>query len=216
MKIDIVTMKLPELKIKDRDISKLRGYLGNKFIEFQDMHNHEENGVKYGYPMMQYKIIEDTPSIIGIGESGTTLMKIAGDIDEVNINGVTTTIEEKLITMDKVNFEATEDMQLYRFISPWMCLNQKNYDDYMKGNETEKHNILKRILIGNLISMSKGLGYTVDKQLQAISRLEPIEVNFKNQKMLAFKGEFLVNFLIPDYLGLGKSVARGFGVVERI
>lgn len=34
--------------------------------------------------------------------------------------------------------------------------------------------------------------------------------------MIGFTGEFLVNFDIPDLLGLGKSVSRGFGAVRCI
>lgn len=31
-----------------------------------------------------------------------------------------------------------------------------------------------------------------------------------------FKGTFVVNFELPDLIGLGKSVSRGFGTVRRI
>jgi hypothetical protein len=37
----------------------------------------------------------------------------------------------------------------------------------------------------------------------------------KGVEIATFKGEFMVNFLIPDYFGLGKSVSRGFGTVKR-
>ena len=33
--------------------------------------------------------------------------------------------------------------------------------------------------------------------------------------MLTFRGEFSTNFQIPDYLGLGKQVARGYGMVKK-
>jgi hypothetical protein len=33
--------------------------------------------------------------------------------------------------------------------------------------------------------------------------------------MLGFLGTFSVNFEIPDYWGIGKSVSRGFGTVVR-
>lgn len=37
--------------------------------------------------------------------------------------------------------------------------------------------------------------------------------------MMGFKGTFAVNFVrlrrMPDYIGLGKSVSRGFGTVLR-
>ena len=34
--------------------------------------------------------------------------------------------------------------------------------------------------------------------------------------MLGFRGTFSVNFEIPYYWGIGKSVSRGFGTVKRI
>ena len=34
--------------------------------------------------------------------------------------------------------------------------------------------------------------------------------------MLGFVGSFRVNFQIPNHAGIGKSVSRGFGTVERI
>ena len=33
---------------------------------------------------------------------------------------------------------------------------------------------------------------------------------------LGFLGTFSVNFDIPDYWGIGKSVSRGFGTIERV
>ena len=37
----------------------------------------------------------------------------------------------------------------------------------------------------------------------------------KSTPMLGFLGTFSVNFEIPDYWGIGKSVSRGFGTVKR-
>ena len=34
--------------------------------------------------------------------------------------------------------------------------------------------------------------------------------------MLDFLGTFSVNFEIPDYWGIGKSVSKGFGTIKRI
>jgi len=33
--------------------------------------------------------------------------------------------------------------------------------------------------------------------------------------MIGFKGNFMVNFEIPDYWGIGKSVSRGFGTLVK-
>ena len=39
---------------------------------------------------------------------------------------------------------------------------------------------------------------------------------FKEQKMVAFTGTFIANVLLPDDIGLGKSVSRGFGTIKKI
>jgi hypothetical protein len=39
------------------------------------------------------------------------------------------------------------------------------------------------------------------------------ETQFKNNTMLAFQASFITNTLLPEYVGLGKSVARGFGTI---
>jgi hypothetical protein len=80
----------------------------------------------------------------------------------------------------------------------------------------ERTSILKKVLTGNILSMAKGLGYWVDKPIETFIKLRPVEVNYKDKKMVGFKGGFMVNFVIPDHLGLGKSVARGFGTVARV
>ncbi|MCC6545498.1 MAG: hypothetical protein IT392_13555 [Nitrospirae bacterium] len=38
----------------------------------------------------------------------------------------------------------------------------------------------------------------------------------KGTPLLGFLGSFSVNFEIPDYWGIGKSVSRGFGTVKRV
>lgn len=41
------------------------------------------------------------------------------------------------------------------------------------------------------------------------------EHRLKAPPMLGFLGTFSVNFEIPDYWGIGKSVSRGFGTVVK-
>ncbi len=97
-----------------------------------------------------------------------------------------------------------------------MALNEDNYAKYIQLNKIEQQILLKRILTGNIISISKGFKYTIpnDFVIKVEGYFKPKQVNFKNRKMLCFKGDFMTNFNIPDHLGLGKQSARGFGVVK--
>lgn len=49
-----------------------------------------------------------------------------------------------------------------------------------------------------------------------IGRTRHTSCAVKDVSMLGIECEFMANFAIPDYLGLGKSVSRGFGAVVRI
>lgn len=64
--------------------------------------------------------------------------------------------------------------------------------------------------------MCKGLGIIVNKKIYVHSYLEEEMVDFKGIPMNGFKGEFTVNFQIPDFFGLGKGVSQGFGTVKGV
>ena len=108
---------------------------------------------------------------------------------------------------------------MYELQSPWLGLNQKNFGVYEKAsNETERKDLLRRTLTGNILSMSKSLGCRLepDQTIKTNLTVKPRSVQLKGKSMLGFQGVIKTNFMIPDYLGLGKSVSRGFGVVRRI
>ena len=65
--------------------------------------------------------------------------------------------------------------------------------------------------------ISKSLGYTVPEQIKAnIGNLKEVQTTLKGTPMLGILGTFSVNFEIPDYWGIGKSVSRGFGTIKRV
>lgn len=215
MKIEISILKYSDLKLDLRDSEKLRGYIGNKYIETDILHNHTQTGYIYRYPLTQYKVIDSVPMIIGIGEASEIVKNIAIDCEDINIEGTVFASVNREITTKFCNYNETDDYISYEFISPWIALNQENIVKYRNSSDMEKETMLKKILIGNIISMSKGLEYTVKKELFCWINLVPVNVNLKNKNLIAFKGEFKVNFDMPNYLGLGKSVSRGFGTFKR-
>jgi hypothetical protein len=115
------------------------------------------------------------------------------------------------------DFGLTEDYFTYFFSSPWMALNQENYKDYNKMNTFQRNQKLKTILKNNLKTLSKAFNYWIPdvEKLNVDGWFKPLEVNFHNQPMQCFTGDFTTNFHIPEFLGLGKQSARGFGVVRK-
>jgi hypothetical protein len=80
----------------------------------------------------------------------------------------------------------------------------------------ERNAFLARTMIGNLLSFSKSIGYTVPERLSCGVSVRPEKVSVKGVHLMAFTGSFQVNFMMPDLFGLGKSVSRGFGAVRKM
>jgi hypothetical protein len=215
MELYIMKFKLDGQKIKNRDISKLRGYLASRFPEYIELHNHlDDKKYIYGYPQIQYKVIKGIPNIFAINYAALNLYDVMNKADNINIEGKMIGEKNKFFSMEKFNFGYSKNEIEYEFLSPWMALNQINYKKYNSSNTEDKKDLLNKILIGNIISMSKYLNYEVENEIYSKINLYSTIVNYKNNKMIGFKGRFKINFMIPDFLGLGKSVSRGFGMVK--
>lgn len=195
--------------------NKLRGFFANRFGEYILVHNHLNTRFYYKSPHIQYKILDGKPLVLGINEGASILQKIYTDIDYLEINHKEYQIKEKTIVLKTDNFGIKYDETNYTFLTPWLALNEKNYDRYQRTGSWEKRKqLLEKILIGNIISMSKSLGYTVSEPIKAnMGKMREVPTSLKGTPMLGFLGDFSVNFEIPDLWGIGKSVSRGFGTV---
>ncbi len=121
------------------------------------------------------------------------------------------------IDVRQVPFGLDGTFHSYDFVTPWLALNQENYHAFYRARSAdERHDLLRRTLAGNLLSMSKSLGYQVPDRIRSEVDVRPLKQRLKNVNVMAFAGMFHVNFQIPDYLGIGKSVSRGFGTVRQI
>jgi hypothetical protein len=176
-----------------------------------------DNELLYKAPLIQYKIFNGKPFVIGINKGADILQKIHEDISYLKIGRSEYQIKEKNIVFKTDYFGITNNCIPYSFLTPWLALNEKNYERYQKlGSWQKRRELLEKILIGNIISMSKSLGYTVPEPIKAsIDDLKEVPTSLKGTPMLGFLGTFSVNFEIPDYWGIGKSVSRGFGTVVR-
>lgn len=196
--------------------SKLRGFFGNSFQDHILLHHHIGGlSYLYTYPRIQYKVIEGTPIIVGINEGTDIIKEVVDELNVLTLGGNRYRVEKlNLISYSKY-FGKRRNSINYRFVTPWLAFNKDNYEEY-KGLKdwSEKKELINGILIGNILSMCKGLNYTVKGNLFAYSHLDQTNVDFKGISHIGFVGEFKVNFEIPEFLGIGKSVSHGYGTVK--
>jgi hypothetical protein len=216
----ITHLSFPELRLAVRDAHKLRGYFGRVFQEHSPLlHNHLEGGeLRYAYPLVQYKVIQGVPTLLGINEGATLLLDLFLQIKEIDIDGLNFPLLAKNLECQEVEVAYVEELWHYRFATLFMALNQSNFEHYLTLQPAERRKELNRLLRNHLLAALKGMGVWLEpnQRIFADANLEPHSTQFKNRRMLAFSGEFRTNLILPPLVGIGKAVSRGFGAIEPV
>ncbi|MDA3815196.1 MAG: CRISPR-associated endonuclease Cas6 [Patescibacteria group bacterium] len=215
------TLLLNNVYLNPSQIHKYRGFVGNIFKDHDLIHNHDLKTGKpiYRYPLIQFKRRDDMPAIIAITDRAVSIFsEIFMKLDKIIIEDTVISVFEKELKIEEVEFGYSDEIFMYEFASPWIGLNQKNFIKYNDAGKEEKNEMLKRVMTGNILSMAKYLDcwLSKDQKIKIDHKLKEIKVNLKGKSMTAFNGIFKTNFCLPNYLGIGKSVSRGFGVVWRM
>jgi hypothetical protein len=217
MQIQIARISFPEIELHQHYGHKLRGYFGNLFMEKSPLlHNHYDDGkLRYKYPLVQYKVIDKTPMLVGLAEGAELLLELFTQIKTLELGDLKLNVYSKNIKSELFEPRILEEGNFrYSFKSLWMALNQQNYKKFFSVSPgPEQLMLLSRILTGNILSFYKSIGYTAERNIQNLPLVEPKSTMFKNKKMTAFAGIFYCNAFLPSYIGIGKSVSRGFGTV---
>ena len=226
--IPITTITFPEIALRTRDAHKLRGYFGELFKEHSPLlHNHLESEddepdaprrYRFAYPLVQYKVIDQVPTLVGLGDGASLLTQLFLQMRELDIAGERFPILSKHIRHEQVLLGMADDLVEYRFDTLWMALNQDNYRDYQRYSSTEQFAQLKRVLTSQVLATFREFGLWLEPHERIMVRpsVEERKTQFKNQTMIAFTGSFLANIVLPQGMGLGKAVSRGFGSLTRM
>lgn len=219
MEIKKVVISFPDVKLNQRDAHKLRGYIGNVFKEHSTLlHNHFDDGqLRYNYPLVQFKVINKNPYIIALAEGCDVLIDLFMKIKELRIDEIVIEIYSKNISCDKEIIKMSERMVDYEFITGWFALNQDNFNEFIKiKKQAQQTDLLKKILTSNILSFNKSLRNWIENKIYVSIDVKKTKTKFKEKEMFIFNGKFSANIILPDYIGLGKSVSRGFGTIKKV
>ncbi|MFW6025733.1 MAG: CRISPR-associated endonuclease Cas6 [Candidatus Woesearchaeota archaeon] len=223
--------------------SKLRGFFAETFKEDVLFHNHKDDGdYNYAYPLIQYKIISGVPYLIGINEGSNLLLEKVLNLKHIILANKKYEILKFNVEIQEEDLFVDEETKYkYQFANNWLALSQDNFKLYkniikkntdkkellehvietgLYENVPEQKKLLEKILIGNILSLATGIDWYVKENIKV--RLIPGQTiypkvsSLKDTKMIAFNGTFISNVKLPNLIGLGKSVSRGFGAVRNV
>ncbi len=194
----------------------VRGALAHMFPELDLLHQHGEHGLIYRSPRVIYAVDNDGPLIIAVEEGAEELMKVRLLSRAVRMGNTDRTIIDTTLKVSQVTLGQSAERIQYRFRRPWLALNQENHRRYESMPATDRMEFLNRQLCNNCLALAKSFGVRIAERLSAESSLREVTTKHKGMPMLGFVGEFTINFHIPQSMGLGKSVSKGFGSLEPV
>ena len=166
------------------------------------------------YPRVQVKILNEQIYIIGIREGVKPVLSLVKNFDMFDFGNITFEIQNTDIEQDEQQFIPTDRLIRYRFITPWVALNQMTGGKYRFLTNQEKPSFLNRLLGQNIVFMAKEVGIDLNDKVFTkvkVSSLFPKPVD--ENKWGAFMGEFKTNFVLPNYIGVGNGITRGYGTI---
>lgn len=216
--VNIITLKFKN-KIESDEVKWFRGAIIKNINKDNILfHNHTHDNYRYSYPLIQYKRINGCAAIVCIGKGTEAIGDLFANYkDRLLIGNRYVNLEIDFLKPSIFTIKEQEQMNQYS-IKRWIPLNSKNFKIY---NETrglaEKIGFLEKILIGNILSFTKGLNIYIEEKVKC--EITDIESSYtitnKGIKMTAFDMKFICNISIPDNIGLGKNASIDCGVVTK-
>ena len=186
--------------------------------EHQLFHNHlSDTTYIYKYPTIQYKKIGGKPGIFCIDEGVDEIHKLFEHRSwTINLLGQKIDLRVDRVDLKTTNLNVWEKKFHYS-IWNWQALNEENWKQYQQlDSMVEKIALLEKILTANILSFAKGIDWHIEKPVSVTIKDLKLERNsrMKEVHVRTFEVDFSTNVFLPDFLGLGKGVSKGFGVVK--
>lgn len=193
----------------------LRGAVAERSAR-PEFHNHDGDRLIYHHPLVRYDVSTGEAAVAGLAE-GAVLLRSLPAFEAFSLGGKTQRVLGHRVESQRVEVGPSREPIAYTFRTPYLALNQDNHKVWSGSSPAAQADLLARVVVGNLLSLSKAIGLHVEGRLRAEVDLEPDgwhEIK-PGVRLLGFLGKIRVNYLIPGLWGIGKSSARGFGTVSR-
>ena len=182
-------------------------------------HNHQGDGLRYSYPLIQYKCLRGKAAIVCVGDgceeigayfcNGDFHLRLGEERDEA--------FEIDAIHPHRTMVQVWNDTFNYH-LRDWLPFNADNYHQYLQlQGVVERTQFLEKILVGNILSACKGLDVFIEGAISCkiVQFSDPKKSYHKGVPLMGFDLDFVTNISLPDYIGLGKGASLGHGVLNK-
>jgi hypothetical protein len=191
-KVHTITVRL----ITDKPVRKtpyqVKGVLMRKFSDKEIVPMLDGSyREKFLYPRIQVKILDEQIHFVAISEGVNPIKDILPKLDALDFGNITFEVSETEIEEQEDYFKPISKLINYRFVTPWIALNQATGNRYRSLKNEERASYLNNLLGQNLVFISREMGIELDNNIFTkvkSASLFPKTVDENNWG--AFDGEF--------------------------
>lgn len=195
----------------------LRGAIAGSFPKESLLHQHNNDGLIYRYPLVQYRWQRNEGILAGFHEGAKLLANLSFLDLSLKLGIEEVTIADVELNCGLGAVSVSDRLIRYRFVSPWLPFNQDTYESYSKMDILAKAYERDRLATANILMMLKGLKVEFPVRLYAVVEArKTIVCQYKDQKLTGILGTLVTNADLPSGVAIGKAVSHGFGWIERI
>jgi hypothetical protein len=169
----------------------------------------------YFYPRMQYKVIRGGPIVAAVNEGCDLMWELYDRLDDLSAVQADWKITEKRLIERKAPLGLTREFIKYRFLTPWLALHEETFKKYLLMDEEAREKLLVKMLDGHIRSIAESMGCPLEGELRIKTHMKSNYIFQREIHVAGLFGSFVTNFEIPSFLGIGKSVSRGFGTIKQ-
>ncbi len=170
---------------------------------------------KFLYPRVQVKILNEQIYLVGIKDGADPVLEMIKELELLNFGNITFNILEKDVEESIDQFKHVDQLLRYRFVSPWVALSKNTQNRYKFLKNKDRIAFLNRLLGQNIVFLAREMGVELNEKVYTklnLDSLFPKQV-YENS-WGSFTGEFQTNFILPNYIGVGNGITRGFGAIQ--
>ena len=198
-------------------VDELRSFLNNKLAEYSALHRNDTAGFIHRYPVIQCKQIKGSLIATGISQGADCLVHLTRDQTIPGAGESSCRITARDPAVRPEPFGVVNASGTYEFLTPWLALNQQNAKKFydLKG-KPERDAFMQKLLTAQLNTLAKSLDFEITVPICCEAKVRFKRERIDRENVMVFLGKFRTNLQIPDYLGIGQSVSRGYGTIKRI
>ena len=170
---------------------------------------------KFLYPRIQVKILNEQIYLVGIKEGADPVLEMTKELELLNFGNITFNVLDIDVEESIDQFKHVDQLLRYRFVSPWVALSKNTQNRYKFLKNKDRTAFLNRLIGQNIVFLAREMRVELNDKVYTKLRLDslfpkPVHENDWG----SFSGEFQTNFVLPNYIGVGNGITRGYGAIH--